>query len=185
MAIPEKIALTSHTAFHPKGIAAVSVRLAVRPDHIWLAYEVDHAGTLLLTDFPDGRQDNLWKHTCFELFAKTSSERKYVEYNMAPFFAWAAYEFPAYRAGMKEAAVVEPHLVDGRLEDRAHQADHCYEYCAVIAREGPLRDPGAMLNLTAVIEERDGTKSYWALAHPDGPPDFHDPDCFVLALPAA
>jgi hypothetical protein len=35
-----------------------------------------------------------------------------------------------------------------------------------------------------VIEESDGTKSYWALAHPAGPPDFHDPTCFALDLAA-
>ncbi len=41
------------------------------------------------------------------------------------------------------------------------------------------------LGLSAVIEETDGTKSYWALAHPaEGPPDFHHPDCFALTLPA-
>ena len=39
------------------------------------------------------------------------------------------------------------------------------------------------IRLTAVIEEEDGTKSYWALAHPDGPPDFHDPSCFLARLP--
>ena len=33
------------------------------------------------------------------------------------------------------------------------------------------------------IEEQDGRKSYWALAHPPGKPDFHHPDCFVLDLP--
>ena len=38
------------------------------------------------------------------------------------------------------------------------------------------------LGLSAVIEEQDGTKSYWALAHPDGPPDFHDPACFAASL---
>lgn len=40
------------------------------------------------------------------------------------------------------------------------------------------------MNLTAVIEANDGTKSYWALAHPAGPPDFHNPDCFVARVPA-
>jgi hypothetical protein len=36
------------------------------------------------------------------------------------------------------------------------------------------------LGLSAVLEEQDGTKSYWALAHPPGgKPDFHHPDCFV------
>jgi hypothetical protein len=40
------------------------------------------------------------------------------------------------------------------------------------------------LNLTSVLQQLDGTKSYWALAHPpDGPPDFHHPACFVLELP--
>jgi hypothetical protein len=40
------------------------------------------------------------------------------------------------------------------------------------------------LALTAVIEETDGTKSFWALAHAPGPPDFHNPDCFIATLPA-
>ena len=39
------------------------------------------------------------------------------------------------------------------------------------------------LGLSAVLEERDGTKSYWALAHPSGKPDFHHPDCFIARLP--
>lgn len=38
--------------------------------------------------------------------------------------------------------------------------------------------------LSAVVEETDGTKSYWALRHPPGVPDFHHPDCFALELPA-
>ena len=37
--------------------------------------------------------------------------------------------------------------------------------------------------LAAVIEEVGGHKSYWALAHPDGPPDFHNRDCFIAHLP--
>ena len=47
-------------------------------------------------------------------------------------------------------------------------------------------DSGARwdLNLSAVLEEKDGTKSYWALAHPAGDkPDFHAPDCFAAKLP--
>ncbi len=38
------------------------------------------------------------------------------------------------------------------------------------------------LGLSAVLEEKDGTKSYWALAHPDGKPDFHEPGCFTAKL---
>ena len=44
--------------------------------------------------------------------------------------------------------------------------------------------PIGQLGLSAVLEEKDGTKSYWALAHPPGDkPDFHDPDCFAAQLP--
>lgn len=38
------------------------------------------------------------------------------------------------------------------------------------------------LGLSAVIEEADGTKSYWALAHPAGKPDFHAAESFALTL---
>jgi hypothetical protein len=39
------------------------------------------------------------------------------------------------------------------------------------------------LNVTAVIEEMNGQKSYWALAHPAAKPDFHNANGFVLELP--
>jgi len=38
------------------------------------------------------------------------------------------------------------------------------------------------LGLSAVIEETSGRKSYWALAHPPGKPDFHHTDSFALEL---
>jgi hypothetical protein len=40
------------------------------------------------------------------------------------------------------------------------------------------------IGLSAVLHETDETKSYWALAHPPGNPDFHHPDCFALNLAA-
>ena len=38
------------------------------------------------------------------------------------------------------------------------------------------------LALSAVIEDKQGVLSYWALTHPPGRPDFHHPDAFVLEL---
>ena len=37
--------------------------------------------------------------------------------------------------------------------------------------------------LSVVLEEANGAKSYWALAHASGRPDFHAADCFVAKLP--
>jgi hypothetical protein len=38
------------------------------------------------------------------------------------------------------------------------------------------------LGLTAVVEEENRRKSYWALKHPDGHPNFHDRGCFTALL---
>ena len=41
------------------------------------------------------------------------------------------------------------------------------------------------MGLSAVLEDRRGRKSYWALAHASDTPDFHDPACFTAMLPAS
>jgi hypothetical protein len=38
------------------------------------------------------------------------------------------------------------------------------------------------LGLSAVIEDDNGSLSYWALKHPSGKPDFHHPDAFALEI---
>jgi hypothetical protein len=38
------------------------------------------------------------------------------------------------------------------------------------------------VGLAAVIEEKSGALSYWALRHAPGKPDFHHPDAFALTL---
>lgn len=77
-----------------------------------------------------------------------------------------------------------PRFVDGRHESGPEGYPEVYELYVYVDRDSWPRG-AAKIGLSAVIEETDGTKSYWALAHPDGPPDFHDPACFVLELPAA
>jgi hypothetical protein len=41
------------------------------------------------------------------------------------------------------------------------------------------------LGLSALIEDRSGGMSYWALAHPPGKPDFHHTDSFALEFSPA
>jgi len=50
---------------------------------------------------------------------------------------------------------------------------------------GGLPQGDSAMGLSSVIEEQGGAKSYWALAHPEGNPDFHAPACFAATLPAA
>jgi hypothetical protein len=121
------------------------------------------------------RTDGLWKSTCFELFAKPVGGDAYFEFNFSPSFQWAAYAFDGYRSGMRELAAEDPEI--------AVTPKPPHFFLAVEAM--PLLPRVAMqIGLSAVIEEVDGTKSYWALGHPPGQPDFHHPDCFALELPA-
>jgi predicted GIY-YIG superfamily endonuclease len=123
---------------------------------------------------PQERADNLWQHTCFEAFLRFP-DGGYREYNFSPSTQWAAYRFSGYRAGLQPLDVATPKIIVRRGKTRLQ-----VEAQIEIGAEAPLQ-----LNLTAVIEEKSGRKSYWALAQPpEGPPDFHHPACFVLELPA-
>ena len=119
-----------------------------------------------------GRTDELWKTTCFEAFLRPEGETGYTEYNFAPSGEWAAYDFTAHRAGMAEAEVGSPPYI--RVEDNLTW----WGLGATIAV--PVLHYA--LGLSAVLEEQDGTKSYWALAHPHGAADFHHGDCFTARL---
>lgn len=119
------------------------------------------------------RRDELWRHTCFELFA-SGPGTGYQEFNFAPSREWAAYTFTDYRDGMTSLPIESPRI------DISATADQL----SLTARLR-IAPSIARIGLSAVIEEQDGRVSYWALAHPPGAPDFHHPDCFALQLPPA
>jgi len=120
--------------------------------------------------------DGLWKHTCFEAFVAAPDDAGYREFNFSPAGLWANYRFTACRQrdpdflpptmpriafqrvadGLRLDAVVDPKLLPA--SDRLH------------------------VGLTAVIEARDGSRSYWALSHCAAQPDFHLRQSFSLAL---
>lgn len=116
------------------------------------------------------RRDELWKSTCFEAFVRGEGEG-YLELNFAPSGDWAAYSFTGYREGMADAPVTSPR---GTWMSGGVMAAEV---------ELPLQGPW-QLAITAVIEERDGTKSYWSSEHGPGKPDFHAEAGFVVELPA-
>ncbi|MEP7221106.1 MAG: GIY-YIG nuclease family protein [Novosphingobium sp.] len=122
------------------------------------------------------RCDDLWQYTCFEMFSRNFRYSAYEELNFSPSTDWAAYDFDSYRTGMRPTpCVLAPEIAviitpaELRMTAKASLAEGA----------GPW-DVG----FSAVIEETDGTKSYWALAHPPGKPDFHAPTCFAAVLPA-
>ena len=105
------------------------------------------------------------------MFLKPDETEKYFEFNFTLLGGWAAYGFDQYRQGQKALKIRSPRMEPIESGFR------------VIGTFGTTIS-SASLAFSAVIEETDGTKSYWALRHPPGPPDFHHPDCFALTLEA-
>ncbi len=121
------------------------------------------------------RCDELWRHTCFEAFVRAWSGSEYYEFNFAPSTQWAAYRFSDYRSGMVVADEISAPTVKVQSAPDCHTLQVSLELDRLgLPRENPWR-----LGLSALIEDMSGLKSYWALAHPPGKPDFHHKDSFA------
>jgi len=147
--------------------------LRVAPDLLSLSYSMrgDMANVIVPQLHPSTRADGLWRHTCFEAFL--GARQGYYEFNFSPSTQWAAYRFDSHREGMRELATDGPTIFwDGKAA----------RLIATIRLPSDVTGP---LGLSAVVEDRAGNRSFWALAHPPGDPDFHHPACFAAELPPA
>ena len=165
---------------HSRCLAAAHIEVAIarpRADRLTLSYAV--TGKVNDIRMPAvtaaGRSDELWRHTCFEAFVRASSGTEYYEFNFAPSTQWAAYRFTGYRTGMSVAAEITS------IQIEAQSKPDCYTLRASLELDrlsGLPRSTLWRLGLSALIEDTGGRKSYWALAHPPGKPDFHHTDGF-------
>ena len=148
------------------------------PEAIALRYQLvgELAALVVPAVAAPGRADELWRHTCFEAFLRPDADEGYCEFNFAPSTQWAAYRFTGYREGMAPAPVAPP-----RIDVRA--GDGVLLLTAKLNLAGlDLCSGASRLALSAVVEEASGAKSYWALAHPPGKPDFHHRSSFACTL---
>lgn len=163
--------LTGHADYPPRSLS-VSVDLRRSGHILTLTYAVTDGDIRWPRPATPGRADGLWRTTCFELFLRFDDDERYVEFNFSPSTRWAAYAFDGYRDGMKPLDVTPPPI------------ERTPTGIVATVDLGDLPRGEHRMALTAVIEEIDGTQSYWSLAHPPGAPDFHHPACFVARLPA-
>lgn len=130
---------------------------------------------------PSRQAEQLWQHTCFEAFIAATSTPAYWELNLAPSTAWNAYAFRGYRDGGMVKIDRDPAIA-------VQRGPECLELTATVdlgCLPGvPLHEP-LRLGLSAVVEDEQGRRSYWALRHPSDRPDFHRADAFALVLAAA
>ncbi|QAY79353.1 DOMON-like domain-containing protein [Sphingosinicella sp. BN140058] len=193
-----------------RGIEVELTRLGGRRGARRLALRYVANGNLRALEAPfhvthKDRADELWRHTCFEAFVRIGDSVDYFEFNFAPDGQWNAYHFEDYRTGMTREAAVDPPGIGSYIRDVPLAPQHkagleaagvdpfdrfdtpffMLTATADLERTRLPIDQPWHVGLSAIIEERNGTRSYWALRHPPGEPDFHHPDCFQLELPPA
>lgn len=177
-----QVRLIPHPSTPSEVVDSIDVFIETDGNALALRYHVEgRADEVLLPERRSSdRKDGLWQHTCFELFARSGLSTRYCELNFSPSTEWAAYDFDDYRAGMKRLpypAAPQIHVT----RDTHHVSlavDVNYDVIAAVAGDEPR------IALAAVIEERSGRNSYWAMWHPSATPDFHHPDAFTLAIPS-
>lgn len=173
-----KSALVCHPDTPCAALAAVGAQIALSEDHGWDVkfVAVGRPDDIVLPPPADAvHRDGLWRTTCFELFFAQSGDA-YAELNLSPSGAFAAYHFDHYRTGMRAIALPAPRITLDIGHERLVMTAH-------LAEDDLPWDGTGRIGIAAVIEERAGAISYWALAHPPGRPDFHHHDCLALRLP--
>lgn len=129
-----------------------------------------------------GPADELWKHTCFEVFLGVPGEAGYREYNFSPSGQWAIYGFRAWRERIEDyIPAAKPEVLFDQTDDGlVLEARVPAELLPAVPAGSDLQ-----VSLAAVVERKDGMLEYWALRHAAAQPDFHARDTFVLTLGTA
>jgi len=179
----KRISLLRHPSTPAPSVRSFEVGLAQMPDGaLRLAFDIEADSKALQWPAPRTPSfgDGLWQHTCLELFAAAVGDA-YREFNFSPSGEFAVYDFDAYRSGMRAVRPARPPRIHGTADDAG------WKVSVVVPAELLVTIGGSAhrLGVTAVLEGRDTTLSYWAVHHPVERPDFHDRGGFVLTWPPA
>ncbi len=166
--------LILHPSCAPGPIKRISAAIQPTPDGCRARFLMEgDVGRIKVPMHVHGqRQDNLWKNTCFEIFWQPEGGTYYREFNLSPSSQWAAYDFDDFRLNSRDAPV-------GAMAIACSAHDAKLELEASLASE--LSTP-ADVALNAVVEDLEGNIQFWALAFPDGKPEFHSEVCRAKKL---
>lgn len=137
------------------------------------------------------RRDGLWQATCVELFLALPGQESYRELNLSPSGDWAVYRLEGYRQGLTPDPAWSALPLRRKDADADGNADGSGNGngngILELQLDTPLPPelaaaPELEVAITAVLQSRDGTCSYWALLHPGPEADFHRREGFALRL---
>lgn len=115
-----------------------------------------------------GRAMSLWEHTCFEFFIGGADEPGYYEFNLSPSGEWNSFSFTDLRTGMAESDAL---VCTSSTAERPGPG--MLQVTARASFSPPNGTRQWCVGVSAVIEQDDGQRLYYALSHDGGRPDFH------------
>jgi hypothetical protein len=177
-------ALRPHRAAFREEICAIHVDVRRTNTELKLYFRLTGNISRIFLLPAGGRQrDELWRRTCFEAFVAIDNQAAYHEFNWAPSRQWRVYALHSYRV-LDPAPLLNELLapiIDVRVSDDRLELDAMI----ILSRLSELHPRSPLrVGLAAIVEQCDGSFSYWALHHPAEKPDFHHPDAFALRLEA-
>lgn len=174
-----RLELRPHASSPPDAISAIEADVRRSGAQLDLTYRITGDVDRLFIPPPANseRTDNLWQTTCPEAFIQPEGGADYYEFNLSPSTRWAGYSFTGYRTDMTNFETSAPKVAVTRSTEML-------ELTATVWLPQTIATIPWRLGLTTVIEETDGGKSFWALAHPSPEPDFHHSGSFTHLLPA-
>lgn len=123
------------------------------------------------------RKHELWQDTCLEFFLGIEKSDRYWEFNLSPSFHWNVYHFDGYRQGMQEEIAFK--MLPFKIESAADSLELVVEIDLdkIVSKESAID-----LAITAVVKDKNGEVTYWALTHTGKEADFHRRDSFIIKL---
>lgn len=164
---------------HPRTrMDEITVQAARDGASLRLVYKLSGNTSSMALPSPTGgaRRDELWKQTCFEAFIRVDGADGYVEFNFAPNGDWAAYAFSGYRNGMRDLECPAPQI------ETTLRSDGLTITVQTPALPAEFATGQIWLGPSAIVEDKTGARSYWALHHPEDAPDFHHAENFKMRL---
>ncbi|HVM95364.1 MAG TPA: DOMON-like domain-containing protein [Candidatus Acidoferrales bacterium] len=182
VAQPPRVDLLCHSSTPTDLVRRLSAT-AHRNAHILsISFQLDAAMDCIRVPKPTAPRMTigLWEHTCFEAFVTVPGSPAYRELNLSPSSEWAVFAFQSYR----EIAPFPENLTAPEIT--LHRGDNSLQLEATVNLDelSPAFEQAELhVGLSAVIEDVEGSLSYWALRHPAAYADFHHADARVLCIP--
>ena len=178
-----RLQLISHPATPMRQVKAFDVSLSPAGDGgLAAVFECRcHAEALRLPEMrPAAAADELWRHTCCELFVGVVGDAAYREFNCSPSGQWAIYGFSDYRA--RDSSRLNVALPAPGIRFASGAAGWTLQARLDAAALPAVPSAQIELGVAVVLEAAEGNLSYWALRHAAMQPDFHRRESFVLRL---